>query len=355
MLIFAQNLLTQPITIPIQPDITTLYEKPIPSKRRAVLLVQGEQPLVEAHLVDYRGDPYDLTPYLGPNFTVGIAINETVRDMVHAKYNVCTIVDSHSGKVVGPVDPKITTYPGIYYCQLALTDDTLYPRAVSTGEVVISMGNSSNNFLITSNLYTYIFPKNVSPVVGINSVLTYKQQLVKNVNIVHSNVLYLYVDPGIFGVLSGVVSGPPSLAEIRLHLADYPEVNLLLDNYEFDEAEIAFAAVRCIQYFNELPPIILRRFDTKTFPFRYNWLNGICHNLFLMRCNYFRRNKLPYQAGGLSIDDLGKEKEYLQAAMQYGEDFKQWAKHTKVRMNSDEGWSSLGSDYGYYWYWDRGW
>jgi hypothetical protein len=88
-----------------------------------------------------------------------------------------------------------------------------------------------------------------------------------------------------------------------------PADNSLLDDVEFDAAEITQAVLRPIMYWNETPPPIQPLLTTKTFPFREMWMVGIQSYLFDMVSSHYRRNQLAYNAGGLSIDDKNKEQQ----------------------------------------------
>lgn len=163
--------------------------------------------------------------------------------------------------------------------------------------------------------------------------------------ILFTNIFWLTVDWGSGGAPTNNSGGPPTLAEIRLHLRDAPEGNRILDEYEFDPAEVAAAVSRCVDWFNEVEPPLSTRYTTQTFPARYHWLEGIAAELFTTAAHYFRRNRFAYSAGGLTVDSLDKEKEYLQAALYHRERWETWARKAKVRANINDGFMSMGSGY----------
>jgi len=310
---------------------------------------------VRVQLLDAQGDPVDLTAYAAGPFTVAGAVRETAQCEYDALYSVGEFDDDMtSGWVSIPLPTSTVNAPGIYLLEVVITDDTEYPRALTAGEVVIASAKLDElTYRISTEgpgvdvFHQYDFALGVLPVVGINQTLVARQQLVKNVCVVLHNQLYLLVERGIHGLTDNPRLGPPSLAEVRLHLRDFPEGNLLLDEYEFDAAEIALCAERVVLYFNELAPVITQQYDTRTFPFRYHWLEGITYHLYLIAAAWHRRNRLPYSAGGLTVDDTGKEKEYLQAAMLHERNFKDWAQKQKVRLNMEDGFGIFGSDYIY--------
>ena len=276
------------------------------------------------------------------------------QQFLFAIFQVASIPTPNPGIIQGVIPTQFANNPGVYVLEFVITDDTLYPRARSNGEVVLTSAPvGTTSYVITTTAGTYTFTTlPVAPVVGIGQSLIQGQQLVKNVVVVLSNTLYLYVERGIHGTADvGTGFGPPCLAEVRLHLRDAPESNLLLDEFEFDEAEIAMAVTRPVEYWNETPPPLISQYDTTTFPFRYYWLEGICWQLFLIAANWFRRNRLPYSAGGLTIDDTGKEKEYLAAAEMYGQRYREWCLQKKVQLNMMDGFATFPSDYSPYWHW----
>jgi hypothetical protein len=136
-------------------------------------------------------------------------------------------------------------------------------------------------------------------------------------------------------------NAPLSIAEVRLALRDCPGSNFLLEDYEFTEREIMFCIRRPIDYFNDLPPDVAR-FSYTNFPFRYWWLQGTVAELLKLAAHWMRRNRLKYQAGGISIDDLGREDEYEAVAKQMWDEFKTWCQNKKVEINISQGFGSLG-------------
>lgn len=160
-----------------------------------------------------------------------------------------------------------------------------------------------------------------------------------------SNIFYITIERGQFGA-ANQLGGPPNLAEIRLHLRDNAAAdNFLLDRIDFDEAEIALAITRPVMYWNDVPPPIGHH-TTKTFPYRWAWLEGIAANLFMIAAESYRRNDLKYQAAGLSIADKDKWNQYENVARARWMEYQQWVKQTKLSLNLDMGFSSLGSTYG---------
>jgi hypothetical protein len=169
-------------------------------------------------------------------------------------------------------------------------------------------------------------------------------------NMLFSNQVLLWVNKGLFGLsnnMSDWNKGPPSLDEIRLSIRDNsPEDNLLLDNIEFDAGEIAQAVVRPLQHWNEVPPPLRPPQDTTTFPFREHWLQGIQGYLLQTAAHNYRRNHLPYNAGGVAIDDKNKEGPYLQESRALLQEYRSWVKEKKLEINTALFTGTIGSLYG---------
>lgn len=152
-----------------------------------------------------------------------------------------------------------------------------------------------------------------------------------------SNKCLTFVNRGLFGLSSNSSErnlGPPTIEEIRLSLRDNAAAdNLLLDDIEFDAAELAQAVLRPLQYWNEIPPPIRPVQTTKTFPFREMWMLGIQAYLLEISAHNYRRNQLAYSAGGLSVDDKNKEQQYAGASVRLLQRFQEMCRAKKIEIN----------------------
>jgi hypothetical protein len=153
---------------------------------------------------------------------------------------------------------------------------------------------------------------------------------------------YLYIERSSWAA-DGKVSGPPLIDAIRLSLRDSDMYeNLLIEHNDFDIAEIAAATVRTVQFWNEQPPPVSRiLFSTKTMPFQDIWLEGIQLFLFQMAEEHYRRNKLPYQAGGLTTDDKNRDKEYKNAWQERYQTFRGRVINKKAVINLAGGFRTI--------------
>jgi len=213
-----------------------------------------------------------------------------------------TIEDAETGKVSVTLAPDDTQHPGVYFgefalviCGSELTDDATHDTTV-------------------------LFSNKLSLVVGRN---------------MWNNRMNC-----------DSPAGPPSIAEIRLHLRDtHPGESYLLEGVAFSDEEILQAMWLPVQFWNETPPDIAR-FTTATFPYRYNWLMAITGYLFLTVAEHQRRNNLTYSAGGLQINDQNREANYEGAAQRRLNEWRSFVRMKKSELNLAMGFGSVGSDYG---------
>ena len=342
-----------PSGVILTPTVTQLWDIPVPPKRRAVVMTRANCASLRVQLHDGNGDALDLSTYVPETYTFTLALGEYISRDQGTRHIVTGDIEAPAtaGWCTATVPTAVATCPGIYLAQAAITDDTVYPRCEVEGEVVQSVTPTTTETTVRTvrpdtSTHDYVYPASSEVLVGVGAVLQLKQQIVRNVCIVVSNILYVSVERGLLGAGGGnAPPGPPSLAEVRLELRDYPEVNRLLDNYEFDEAEILHAALRCIDYFNEIPPELDQRFDSSNFTWRHHWMEGIVYHLLQVAISWLDRNKLSYSAGGVQVDDLGRSEPYLRHMQMRKQKWEEWVKRTKIRLNSESAFMSLGSEY----------
>lgn len=140
--------------------------------------------------------------------------------------------------------------------------------------------------------------------------------------------------------------GPPTLNDIRMSIKDSGAAeNLLLGDVEFADEEILDAIRRPIAHWNEALPPLRRKYTTRDFPFRENWRKATAGYLFSMAADHYRRNHLVYNAGGNTVADKAKEKEYLSASERLLSEYKDWVTMTKMSINTRSFYGSFGSPY----------
>lgn len=277
---------------------TNYYGIALPTKRRAVAIPGGSVVAIRLQLFDQNGNPIDISdcgPQAGPQSTVVTArIREAIAPACTTPTEVSAEVEtSTQGIVLFTVPSTISNAPGVYLAEIG----------VFSGSGVLKF----------------------------------------------TNQLYLWVNSGLFS--TSQYGGPPTLDDIRLFIRDNaPEENLLLDDFEFDMAEICQAAINAVRYWNEANPDVGVYFTTVTYCGNHKWLQAIGAHMLMVAAHRFRRNHLPYQAGGVSVDDQNKFQMYDQTGQMLMQEYKEWVKQKKVAINCFAAITSTGSSYGNYAY-----
>lgn len=131
--------------------------------------------------------------------------------------------------------------------------------------------------------------------------------------------------------------------DIRMWLRDNdPAANLLLDDYEFTPEEVRTAMTMTVDFWNEAPPSLTgAHYSIDTFPFRFHYIMGVSGMLLMIAAHRYRRNRMPSQISGGTVDDQNKHQEYEAAGGRLWDMFKGWAMRKKVEINMDRGWSHI--------------
>ena len=288
----------------VSAPVSTVNGQPASTRMRAISINQGQCATIKWQMHDTAGRPVDLTsvdlvngPAENETYAIVLRLKEQLSLGVHnAPTQVTgTITDAATGQVEFNLTSAMVGLPGVYYGEVALVTKDADPCTATCA--------------------------------------------------VFSNIFSLIISRSTLG--TETQNGPPSIAEIRLHLRDSsPGESFLLDNLMFDDAEIALAIQRPVQYWNEMPPPIAT-FNTQTFPFRYHWLEGICANLFFMVAEQYRRNQLDYAAAGLQISDQNKEQNYERGGQMRWQAYREWVRAKKAQINLESCYGEVGSLYQY--------
>lgn len=284
----------------VSAPISSQNGQPVLTRMRAISITQGQCATITWQMHDKDGLPVDLSACNELPMKVVLRLRDQIALSNTAPVVQVdgTVTDAATGKVEVALTKNMVGIPGIFYGEMALIN-------IPAEE---------------ANLPCVVF----------------------------SNTFYVIINRSAFDARSqSRDGGPPSIAEIRLHLRDSaPSESYLLENLMFDDAEIALAIGRPVMYWNETPPP-LRTFTTKNFPFRYHWLEGICANLFFMVAEQFRRNQLSYSAGGIQVDDQNKEAAYERAGQARWQAYREWVRATKASINLESCYGEVTSNYKY--------
>lgn len=132
--------------------------------------------------------------------------------------------------------------------------------------------------------------------------------------------------------------------DIAHFLNDFPELNRLTRKPEFSSERVQRAIQFVVDEWNETPPLI-RAYTVENFPYRTTLLYGVVGHLFAGEAAFQERNHLPYNAGGLSVDDSNKSGAYLQFANFFKAQFKDYMERQKRAENHAQGWRIISSGY----------
>jgi hypothetical protein len=300
-----QNILSAPVA--------TTNGTPILSRMKVISVKGGQKARIRWQMHDQLGNPVNLTECIDYCSSSSSASSESLSVTITFKCReyllinalslptferTATIIDAETGIVEVELTGDDTQHPGIYFAEMCVDiscDDT--------------------------------------------------------VGVYFSNIFYLAITTSLSFSNRSYAAGPPTIAEIRLHLRDSSaDESYLMDNLAFDDAEIALAIIRPVQQFNETPPELDPRFTTSDFPYRYYWLEGICAQLFTMAAEFYRRNNLSYSAGGIQVDDMNKAKDYMQIADYKRQIWTEFIKRKKIEMNLANCFGNMDSPYSGYGY-----
>lgn len=142
------------------------------------------------------------------------------------------------------------------------------------------------------------------------------------------------------------------IKRIRLHLKDFAERNQLIDGEESTDAQIEEAIISIYNHCVIAPP---KKMDIPLLDMtKFMWFKfGVIAQLLDAEALLNIRNTLPYQDGGVQIDENYKAGPYSTYAMNLFSKFEMGLKEQKIRYNIDSfqwggtDWMYGGSNYGY--------
>lgn len=125
--------------------------------------------------------------------------------------------------------------------------------------------------------------------------------------------------------------------DVRLALFDTsPDANELLNDLEFSDVQILAAVQRCIDEWEETPPSLGVHFNSRTFPFREHLIKGVIGYLMQQVAFKYTRNRMQYNASGLSLDTNDKGPQYIALAQATRGEWLNFVSHKKTELNYAE-------------------
>jgi hypothetical protein len=281
----------------ITADVTRVYDRPVPTKQRGFSVSQAQSVDFQFVYLDRYGNPVNLTQQ-------GIVNNNAALD---------TRIQLNLREAVG------LPSSAIFQVQGSVVDDV-------HGVVTFSLGSS------TAIPGVYNAEAGILDLAG---------------NLLLSNRLFLIVESGLFGFGTTTYSGPPTSDELRLAMRDQPELNLLLDTYNWDLAEVALSLVQAVRQFNSALPPLEIWWDTTSMPveWRYYWSIGAAAFMLETAAAWYRTNAQAVQAAGTQVDDLNRAPAFERAAQGLRARWEQWVKQTRISINMSAGFGAIGGAY----------
>ena len=228
-----------------------------------------------------------------------------------------------------------------YECDGSPIDPANYSKAVM---VVREYKGDNKSLFKTEGTFTedgtvlFPIPPKCKPGIWSASMLLYDN----DDNVTVDQPLWFELKPSAGFRMSGKIP-PIGISDIREILWDrFPSDNFLLDVVEFSDHQVASAAQWVVDKWNETPPAV-GTYTIVTFPWRHHHALGAASRLLKTASINQARNTLQYQAGGVGVQDKGKQGEYMQLSNALEQEFLQWLDSKKVQINSSLAWGSLNS------------
>lgn len=131
--------------------------------------------------------------------------------------------------------------------------------------------------------------------------------------------------------------------DVRIFIQDKPELNRLLDKEEFSQEQIDHCMKLAVMAFNEISPGTT--YNVGSFPFQYTLFIGTMWHLLFGGGLVRSRNRLPHQAGGVSVDDEAHADIELQLSATLKQEFERQSQRIKIENNLRSGWGNVSSEY----------
>ena len=290
----------------------------IPYDKSNTIVVEGGAPATVVYQIrDVNGTPVDLTPLFdqtqpgGVDDRHGLFLRFAVADntRVARQTEQGSILDAKTGKVQFELPEYVYDIPCIYTVHLAVADKESYPE--NGRPLYIAPGKG-------------VILVEWTPFVQHNDRCPMPHRVV------------------------------PAVEDIRRKLDDFLGKNDLMAQVEYSADDIVNAMILPVRMFNETPPRLARfQFSLMTFPYYEYWVLGTAAELLRLSVVHYVRNKLLSAHGGLQGDEKNRDREYLQLAQMYKDEFRQWARFKKHELNfsAGQGWGTLHSDYYFRQHW----
>ena len=131
--------------------------------------------------------------------------------------------------------------------------------------------------------------------------------------------------------------------EVREFVYDKIEKNYLIDGEELSDTQINIAMELTLSEWNATPPTAADSLEN--FKYKHILMSGTLYRCFMGLAALLGRNTFAFTDGGLSIPLEERFQLYQALSGMYQGDFYSTMTKTKININMEEGWGSMGSDY----------
>lgn len=130
---------------------------------------------------------------------------------------------------------------------------------------------------------------------------------------------------------------------LREFVRDKAENNYLIEGEEVSDTAAQIAMDMTISDWNSTAPTSSD--SIVNFPYPHILLSGALYRIFMGQCALFARNSMSYSDGGLTIPISERFELYQALASLFQADYQSAMTKNKIRINLDQGWGSVSSDY----------
>jgi len=314
----------------LTPEISFAFDEQLLRKMRAVVVRQTSRVFLRFTIVGPDGNPVDLTDY-------GIVSGTGLEFLEAAQSSSSSSISSSSS--AGLPDLASTAHVKVRFREAIIP--------TSTFEVTAAVIDASAGLVMCEVPLSLTTSGMVADTPGIY--IAEAGIIDDNASLIYTDTLYVFVESSGWDISDASHKGPPSMDDLRLSIRDNDFFeNELIENYGFGTVELCHAAIRAVRFWNDQPPPIAR-FSTTSFPFREIWMIGIQLFIFDMAEEWYRRNHFKQSAGGVTIDDMNRHREYKEAWKERFQRFKQLVMHRKASINMSRGYGSFTSGYNWFW------
>jgi hypothetical protein len=284
----------------------------VPQDKSNTFVVEGGAPVTLMYQIrDAGGTPVDLTAFFpsggdeGEEVTDGLFVWFSVADdtVISNHVEPARLVDAKNGVIKFELPEYVYNIPCIYSFRVYIGDKKTFPKTFRAKAALQGTGTVLVEW---------------SPII---SKISSARNLVRVV---------------------------PSIEDVRRKLDDFVSKNDLLQQVEFSTDDIVHAMIRPVKIFNETTPRLRRyQYSLWNFPYYENWLIGTAAELLRIAAIHYTRNKLLASHGGIDGDEKRRDRDYLQLAEMYRQEYRNWCHAEKQSLNSGpgQGWGTLNSDY----------